>query len=65
VADAYAHLKFIGHVAAAKPLLQKASVLDQQDEGFISLQSKGDVRAFVAACRSLRYWQRESRAKEA
>jgi len=65
VADAYAHLKFIGHVAAAKPLLQKASVLDQQDEGFVSLQSKGDVRAFVAACRSLRYWQRESGAKEA
>ncbi len=63
VADAFAHLKFIGHVEAAKPLLQKASVLEHQDEGFIALGSKDDVETFVSACQKLRYWQRESRIK--
>ncbi|MEQ8393563.1 catalase [Thalassobaculum sp.] len=59
VADAYAHLKFIGFVAAAAPLLRNAGVLDGQDRAFMALNTVEEVGAFVAACRDLRFWERE------
>jgi catalase len=62
VADAFAHLKVIGHVPAAAPLLQKAGV--EPDEGLVSLGAAADTEAFVAACRKLRIWQREARVKQ-
>jgi catalase len=64
VADAFAHLKFIGHVEAAKPLLEKASVQDDQDGGFVLLRAKADAQTFVTACRKVRFWERESRIKQ-
>ena len=64
VADAFAHLKFIGYGAAAEPLLQKAGVLEDRDEGCLALGSAGDAEAFVAACRKLRFWSREARVKQ-
>ncbi len=59
IADAFAHLKFIGYVEAAKPLLQKAGVLDSLDKGFIALSGPADAAAFVATCGDLRLWERE------
>jgi len=59
IADAFAHLKFVGYVEAAKPLLRKAGVLDSLDEGFITLSGPADAAAFVAACGALRLWDRE------
>ena len=64
MSDAFAHLKFIGHADAAVPLLSKAGVLEDRDEGFLPLRSAGDAKTFVAACRQLRVWQREARVKQ-
>lgn len=59
VADAFAHLKFVGYVDAARPLLAKAGVPDPLDRGFVHLAAPDDAAAFVQACRSLRLWERE------
>ena len=58
VADAFAHMKFIGYVEAAMPLLAKAGVDDSRDEGFIALNGPDDCAGFIEACRKLRYWAR-------
>jgi catalase len=58
VNDAYAHAKFIGFVATAKPLFEKAG-LTEMDEGCIPLKGAADVKTFLAQCRSVRLWQRE------
>jgi catalase len=63
VADAFAHLKIIGFNDAAKPLLEKAGVLEHRDEGVIPLGAAGDVAAFLAACAQLRIWSREPKVK--
>ncbi|HTV74829.1 MAG TPA: catalase [Candidatus Acidoferrales bacterium] len=62
IADAFAHLKFIGYVEAALPLLEKAGVTDR-DRGCIELAESGDAAAFVQACRELRVWEREANVK--
>jgi catalase len=59
VSDAFAHCKFIAHVEAARPLLDKAGV--ERDEGIIALASGDDVEGFVERCRQLRLWSREAR----
>ncbi|MGE0644422.1 MAG: catalase [Nitrospira sp.] len=59
VADAYAHMKFIGYVEAATPLLKKAGVHESRDEGFILLESSRGGSEFIEACRKIRYWARE------
>jgi len=63
VADAFAHLKFIGYVDAAGPLLEKAGVAADGDEGVIRLDKPSSAAAFVKACRKLRLWDRESAVK--
>jgi catalase len=55
--DAFGHLKAIGHVAAAAPVFQKASVQPDADEGVVDLA--GGVEAFVAAAKQHRIWKRE------
>jgi catalase len=63
VADAFQHCKFIGHTAAAKPLLDKAGV--KPDAGIVPLAGKKDVDQFVGALGKLRIWDRESKVKMA
>ncbi len=58
VADAAAHRKFIAYAAAAAPLLEKAGVA--LDEGFVSLNKADDCTGFIAACRKLRFWERDA-----
>ena len=58
VADAFAHMKFIGYVEAAAILLRNAAVAEARDDGFMILKGQDDCSAFVAACRQLRYWER-------
>ena len=60
VADAFAHAKFIAYGEAAKPLLDKAGVTEP-DAGCIALTTAKDAKAFVAACRKLRFWDREAK----
>ncbi len=64
VADAYAHLKFVGYTAAAMPLLDSAGVSQALDDGFVELTSSGDATGFVQKCRQLRLWDREPKVKQ-
>jgi len=60
VSDAFAHLKFIGYLEAAKPLFQKAGIMEADlDEGFVLLSKAKAPAAFLKACRKLRFWPRE------
>ena len=63
VADAFAHCKFIGFTAGAIPLLQKAGVDPEADEGLIALKDPKSVAEFIEGCRKLRLWARESAVK--
>ncbi|MEI9976096.1 MAG: catalase [Ignavibacteriota bacterium] len=59
VADAFGHLKYIAWVQAAQPLLQKAGVADKLDAACVELTDGAVATEFVAACRNLRFWDRE------
>jgi catalase len=59
VSDAFAHLKFIAYVDAAMPLLEKAGIAADLDEGCFILNAPTDADVFVRACRKLRRWDRE------
>jgi catalase len=59
ISDAFSHLKFVGWVKAALPLLEKAGVSEDLDEGFIELTGPKSAAQFVTACRKLRLWSRE------
>lgn len=63
VSDAFAHCKFIGFTAGAEPLLAKAGVDADADEGLIRLDSQEAAEEFVQACRKLRLWAREAAVK--
>ncbi|WNM56614.1 catalase [Candidatus Nitrospira allomarina] len=58
VADAFAHMKFIGYVEAVTPLFQKAGVQESRDAGFIALDKGKGSTQFLEACRKLRFWDR-------
>ena len=61
VADAFAHCKFMGLSPEAKPLLVKAGIAEDLDDGCLGLKSADDAKAFVAALGPLRFWDRESK----
>lgn len=61
VADAYAHLKFIGYSEAAIPLFEKASVPTQEDG--IELLNVAGTGKFLEDCKQLRVWPREAKVK--
>ena len=57
VQDAFAHLKVIGHSAAARPLLDKAGVV--ADVGVVALGMAKDADGFMATAANGRVWARE------
>ena len=57
VADAFAHLKVIGHSPEARPLLERAGVMT--DAGVIPLPNRKAVATFIAAAKHGRIWDRE------
>jgi len=61
VADAFAHGKFIAYTAEAAPLLEKAGIGSELDEGCLEVSKKADGENFVALCRELRFWEREAK----
>lgn len=61
VHDAFSHLKVIGHVAAAKPLMDKAGV--EPDDGIVALEGTGGTKAFIAAAKQHRIWDREPKLR--
>ncbi len=63
VADAFAHCKFIGFTSGAVPLLRKAGVDPEADEGLIVLDDPQVIAGFIESCRKLRLWSREMAVK--
>jgi catalase len=63
VADAFSHCKFIGFTAEAGPLLAKAGVAPDADEGLIALDAAKGIGQFLESCRRLRLWARETAVK--
>jgi catalase len=63
VADAFAHCKFIGYVAAVMPLFEKAGMANSLDEGCIALASPKDIAGFIGALGKLRFWSREPKVR--
>jgi catalase len=57
VRDAFGHLKIIGTVEAAGPILEKAAV--EEDDGVVDLAGRGGVKAFIDAAKRQRIWARE------
>ena len=57
VHDAFAHLKVIGHTAAAQPLLDAAGVVP--DAGIVALAEDDDVDEYIDAAADGRVWDRE------
>jgi catalase len=59
VADAFGHLKFLAWVEPAMPLLERANIFEKLDAACVKLSGPNDLPKFVAACRNLRFWERE------
>jgi len=62
VRDAFAHLKIIGHVPDAAPLLERAGI--EADEGVVAVASAKNVGAFITAAKGPRTWNRERAVEE-
>jgi len=60
VTDAFAHCKFIGLSQETAPLLEKAGLATDLDDGCLPLKTKADAKAFLTALAPLRYWAREA-----
>ncbi len=58
VADAHAHMKFIGYCTEAIPLLRKAGIADELDAGCVVLDNTTAVNNFIRKCAGLRFWDR-------
>jgi len=63
VADAFQHCKYIGYDQSAMPLLEKAGISGQLDEGTIQLSDSKDIEAFVEKLGKLRVSGREPSVK--
>jgi catalase len=59
VRDAFGHLKAIGYTSGAAPLLDKAGVAEQADEGVVSLAVLQSVGTFITVAKRQRVWARE------
>ena len=62
--DAFGHLKVIGHTSAGQPLIAKASIADDLDEGVIELDGRPGVGQYIEAAKQQRVWAREARLSE-
>jgi len=63
ILDAFGHCKFIAWVQSSMPLFEKAGIASDMDAGCIELTSAKSVTRFLAACRKVRYWEREKITK--
>ena len=59
VADAFAHYKFVAYSPEIVPLLEKAGVIDDLDDGFIELDAKKDIAEYFGKLAEVRHWARE------
>ena len=59
VSDAFAHFKFVAHSPGVVPLLEKAGIIDDLDDGFVELEGPDAVGAYIEALGDIRHWARE------
>jgi catalase len=59
VTDAYAHCKFIGYTADARPLFEAAGLTSLTDDGCVSLDEHS-AADFISRCARLRFWPRQA-----
>jgi catalase len=57
--DAFAHSKFIALAPAADAVVEATGLAAKLDDGCIRLDAASDSGDFIAACRKLRFWERE------
>jgi catalase len=57
VRDAFGHLKVIGHVAGAEPLLTKAGI--EADAGVVEVETPRHASRFIDTAKNGRIWDRE------
>ncbi|MCO6383346.1 catalase [Oceanicola sp. 502str15] len=58
LADAHAHLKFIGLSGAALKAFWPKAVVAEPDDGVIALDEADGASSFMEACKALRFWDR-------
>ena len=63
VSDAFAHCKYIAFTQGGLPLLQRAGIDPDMDEGLILLEDEKAIQNFYTACAKLRVWARETAVK--
>ena len=61
VQDAFSHLKVIGHMPGAEPLLQKANVIP--DKGVVAIESSSSSDMFFTHAAIGRIWDREPKVR--
>jgi catalase len=60
VRDAHAHCKFVAFTDSSAALFDAAGLADQFDDGYVRIDAKrASANAFLEACASLRFWDRE------
>ena len=59
VRDAFGHLKAIGYVDDAGPILERAGIEPDRKMGVVPIEGKEGTTAFVAVARKHRVWERE------
>jgi hypothetical protein len=58
------HIKFIGFITKAKPLLEQVCVEVNDDQGLVELSNTNQaIDRFFEAAKSLRYWDRGGKVK--
>ena len=57
IRDAFGHLKVIGVVGAATPLLAQAGI--DADEGIVAIEGAKGIADFIDAAKNGRVWKRE------
>jgi catalase len=64
VSAAFNHLKVIGHVPAAKPLLRRAGIADElTDAGIVPLTGADRVASLMDIAKKTRIWDREPKVR--
>lgn len=59
MSDAFAYFKFVAYSPGVVPLLEKAGIIDDLDDGFVEIDGPDAVSAYIEALADIRHWARE------
>jgi len=64
ISDAFNHLKVIGYVPAAEPLLRRVGITAElTDAGIVPLADRSAIAGLIAAAKKTRIWDREPKVR--